>query len=397
VKIASTSRVPLVILVLAGVAVAGGLWLLRTSPGARAERERAATLARSEAPGSETRPAPALAVDAVVAVRRSARSRVDLSAVLEPVRSVVVGAEIAGKVVEVVSTEHEHVAAGDLLVRLDPELPGAVADRVRASLVRAQATARLARADLQRQKDLSARGVSSAAELERAESQAATTEAQVVEARAQLAEAETRLAKTRITAPFAGVVTRLDLEPGAYVQPGGPVAWLVDLSEIEIEVQVGDRQVVALRSGNPVEVEVDAFPGESFKGRILRVGRAPDADTNRYPVPIRVPNPAERLLPGMLGSVRFALGDARSSLELPRSALRREFELDYVFVLEALDEGDGLAVARRRRVATRTLPFRPDRIEVTDGLAEGERVAVTGVRELQEGTRVQVALGGGGP
>ena len=133
-----------------------------------------------------------------------------------------------------------------------------------------------------------------------------------------------------------------------------------------------------------------------FEGRVLRVGRAPDADTNRYPVPIRVPNPEERLLPGMLGSVRFSLGEARASLELPRSALRREFELDYVFVLEGVDEGDGLAVARRRRVTTRTLPFRPDRIEVTDGLAEGELIAVTSVRELREGTRVKVAREGGG-
>jgi hypothetical protein len=98
----------------------------------------------------------------------------------------------------------------------------------------------------------------------------------------------------------------------------------------------------------------------------------------------------------MLGSVRFSLGEARASLELPRSALRREFELDYVFVLEGVDEGDGLAVAHRRRVATRTLPFRPDRIEVTDGLAEGELIAVTSVRELREGTRVKVAREGGG-
>jgi RND family efflux transporter MFP subunit len=397
VKIASTSRVPLVALLLAGIAVAGGLWLLRTSPGAEAGRERAAVAAGAggESASGPRRPdAPVTTVDAVVVRRSDARDRVDLAAVLEPVRRVVVGAEVAGRVVEIVAREHEHVSEGDLLVRLDPALPRAAVDRARASLTRARASARLAQAELGRQRDLSQRGVASAAELERAESEAATTEAQVAEARAALAEVETRLDKTRITAPFAGVVTELDLEPGAYVQPGSPVAELVDLSEIEIEVQVSDRQVIALRSGDRADVSVDVFPGERFEGRVLRVGRATDARTSKYPVPVRVPNPDERLLPGMLATVHFELGDARPSLAVPRSALRREFELEYVFVLDG-EPGDGTR-ARRQRVSTRPLPFRPELAEVTDGLEGGERIAVSGVRELHDGARVDVLLLGDG-
>jgi membrane fusion protein (multidrug efflux system) len=392
-KIASTSRVPLAVLLLAGVAASGGLWLLRTSPGAQAERERAA-VAEGTAAGAPAPSSSVATVDAVVVRREDTRSRMDLAAVLEPVRKVVVGAEVAGKVVEIVAREHDHVAAGELLLRLDPELPQAVVDRARASLVRARASARLAQSELSRQRDLSERRVAAAAELDRAESEAATTEAQVSEARAALAEANTRLAKTGIVAPLAGVVTDLELEPGAYVQPGSPIAELVDLSEIEIEVQVADRQVVALHPGDPVEVTVDVFPGERFEGRILQVGRAPDARTRKYPVPVRVGNPDERLLPGMLGTVHFELGEARPALAVPRSALRREFELDYVFVLEG-EPGDG-ARARRQRVSTRPLPFQPELVEVTDGLDGGERIAVSGVRDLRDGARVDVLLRGGG-
>ncbi len=150
--------------------------------------------------------------------------------------------------------------------------------------------------------------------------------------------------------------------------------------------------MVALAGGDAVEVSVDVFPGERFAGRILRVGRAPDARTGRYPVPVRVPNPDERLLPGMLGTVHLELGAARPALAVPRSAVRREFELDYVFVLEEGTEG-GIHV-RRQRVATRPLPFRPEQLEVTEGLEGGERIAVSGVRELRDGARVSVLLRG---
>jgi membrane fusion protein (multidrug efflux system) len=100
-----------------------------------------------------------------------------------------------------------------------------------------------------------------------------------------------------------------------------------------------------------------------------------------------VPNPEGRLLASMLGRIRFSIGDSSPAIWIPRRALQREFELDYLFVLE----GDSsTAVAHRRRVTTRAVPFRPDLIEVIQGLGDGERVAVSGVRELREGQRVRV-------
>ena len=230
--------------------------------------------------------------------------------------------------------------------------------------------------------------MSSQAELDRSESERRATRAEVAAARAELRDSETRLEKTRISAPFAGVVASLDLEPGAYLQPGDPVAELVDLSAVEIEVGVGDAQVLALGDGDPVQVRVDVLPGEWFAGRILRVGRSPDESTRKYPVPVRVPNPQERLLPGMLGSVRFEIGDARPSLRVPRRAVLREFDIDWVYLLEE-EDGGGVARTRRLRVSTRALPFQPDLLEIVDGLEPGSRIAVSGIRELRDGLRVR--------
>jgi membrane fusion protein (multidrug efflux system) len=382
----SRRSLPVLVLGLAGLVLVAALWLLRTSPGAEAERERS-TLARGVGiDETSPPPAPRFQVDALVTRETDAPVVVDVAAVLEPVRQVTLAAEVAGKVVELAVQEHDHVAVGDALVRLDPDLPEAALERARASLVRGEASARLARAELGRQQDLSRRGVASAAELERTESQAETTAAEVAELRAALREAETRLTKTTLRAPFGGIVTDLDLDPGAYVQPGSPVATLVDLSEIEVEVGVDDRQVLALVAGDPVRVRVDVYPGEWFEGRIVSVGRAPDPQTRKYPVPVRLPNPDERLLPGMLGSVRFELAASGQTLRIPRRAVLREFELDYVYVLE--DANGDRATARRRRITTRGVPFRPDLVEVATGLEAGERIAVSAVRELREGLPV---------
>ena len=165
---------------------------------------------------------------------------------------------------------------------------------------------------------------------------------------------------------------------------------LLDLSEIEVEFGVTDREVVALRVGDPVSLRVDVFPEEWFAGHIAQVGRAADERTRKYPVQAHVPNPDGRLLASMLGKVRFSVGDSSPAIWIPRRALQREFELDYLFVLE----GDSSRpVARRRRVTTLPVPFRPGLIEVIEGLDDGERVAISGIRELREGQRVRIVGG----
>lgn len=384
------------LLALAGLMLLAAFWLLATSPGAVSERAAAARRAAvdGESTGSVARRA-SLGIDFHTVRRSDERARIDVSGVLEPIRKVVVAAEVPGQVVSVEVGEHTPVEQGDVLLRLDAALLEAAAMRSRATLLRAQSLDRLARSELRRQRDLSRRGVTSAADLDRAESEARSTSAQVAEARAVLNDAETRLAKTQIRAPFEGVVSNLDLDPGAYLQPGQPVVEIVDLSEIEIEVGVSGGDILALTVGDPVELRVQALPGERFAGRIASLGRTADAITRKYPVPVVVANDDLRLLPGMLGTLRFELGAARAAVIVPRRAVRQEFDLAYIFVLEP--DGDDRAVVRRRRVETRPLAFRPDVIEVTAGLEPGDQIATTGVRELRDGQFVRVRAEGSTP
>lgn len=389
----TSKRVPMLVLGLAAAALLGAMAMFWTSPDAVARRQREEPVGTSA--GAATEPSPASegsaealpAVEAHLARREVGSITAELSAVLSPIRSVVVSAEVGGRVVAVNAEEHERVESGAALIEIERTFLEVAVERARAGLLRAEAAHGLAVIELERQRGLAEREIASEAQLDRVSNEERAGYGALLDARAALSDARKRLEKATITAPFSGVVNSLDLEPGAFLQPGQTVVELLDLSEIEVEFGVTDREVVALQVGDPVSLEVDVFPEERFAGTIAQVGRAADERTQKYPVLARVPNPDGRLLASMLGRVRFSVGGASPAIWIPRNALRPEFELDYLFVLE----GDsGIAVAHRRRVTTRPVPFRPGLIEVTQGLEGGERVAVSGIRELREGQRVRV-------
>jgi len=336
---------------------------------------------------------PSVVVDGAIVRLTPSRHEVEISTTLEARREVVIGAEVSGRVIELSVEENQRVEAGDPLVRLDPALAEAAVERARAALGSATAVAELGRALHQRQKELAQQGVGSRTEFDQTVREATRSAAAVAEARAALLEAETLLEKTVIRAPFAGVVTEFELEPGAYVRTGDPVAGMVDLAEIEIDVGVDDRQIIALDESSPVRVAADALPGEWFEGRIASLGRVPDAASRKYRVPVRVENSEMRLLPGMLGRVRLTLGDESPTIRVPRRALRSEYELDFVWVLETEtsgEPGDAIAIASRQRVRATPVPFRPDLVDVTSGLVAGDVIAVSNLRELSDGLRVRV-------
>ncbi|MCP4906466.1 MAG: efflux RND transporter periplasmic adaptor subunit [bacterium] len=359
-------RVPTLVLMIALLIAMTSAWAFYTSDGAAKAREREARLEKAMT-GGRGEPAPTLEVSTVVASTSASVEIVELAGVLEPIRSTWVAAEIAGRILEIPAEEHSSIGRGDLLVELDASLP-------QAELIRAQANHLLAKSELSRQEQLGSRSVASEAELDQAKAEERRSFAALLEAR-------TRLDHTRISAPFDGLVNSLDLDPGAYVQPGTPIAEILDLSRIEITVLVGDRQVSDLRQDMDAAIRIDALGSEHLTGRITHVAGAPRDGGQRYPVVVLLDNSARRLRPGMLAHVLLEVGST-SAIRVPTHAVQHEFELDYVFVL---DENDA---AHRVRVTTRPVPFRPDRIEIREGLAEGDRVAVTAIEQLRNGMRV---------
>ncbi|MGI9432975.1 MAG: efflux RND transporter periplasmic adaptor subunit, partial [Myxococcota bacterium] len=315
-------RTPLLVLGIAGVVFLLAFMGFYTSDSAVKGREREARLAAATQPTSsdtaDVNPNSLPTVEIFRVVREPAADWIEFSGLLDPVRSTWVAAEIAGRIVQVAAEEHAAVEANALLVQLDPALP-------RADVIRAEANHRLAELELERQDKLGQRSVASEAERDRAAAQERSTYAALLEARK-------RLDQTRIRAPFAGVVNALDLDPGAYVAPGTPIAEVLDTATLEIEVEVSDRQVGAIRPGDEARVHIDPLGNEARAGKIARVARAPNGETRRFPVVVELDNAAGRMLPGMLASVELEVGKSEA-MRIPKRAVTREFEIDYVFTV----------------------------------------------------------------
>jgi membrane fusion protein (multidrug efflux system) len=313
------------------------------------------------------------------------RSRVELALVLEPRRSVKIFAETRGPVTEVEVEALDRVEEGQLLLRIDPLEAEVAVERARADVARSESELALARTELERQRSLTKRGVSSSADLDSAENAGKVALAVLRQARAELEQAQDDLGKKTIAAPFAGVLRSFDIEAGEYVQPGQELGELLDLQTARARIGVSDREVVALRPGQTAELRLEARPGETFRGEVLRVGAAFDRETRKFPVEVEFANPDGRLLPGMVGSVSLAFGEPGLRTVVPREATVDEFGLRFLWVLQP---EDGALVARRRRVELRPMPFRPEDFEVLAGLEAGEEIALSEVRQLREGERV---------
>ena len=209
------------------------------------------------------------------------------------------------------------------------------------------------------------------------------------EARANLAQASDELSKKTIRAPFSGVLQAFPVEVGETLRPGDRVAELLDIASARILLGVSDREIVGMRAGASVNLDLEAWPGERFPGTVARVASAADATSLKFPVEIELPNAELRILPGMVARVTLTLADERPLRVVPRDAVVESFGVRFVYVLAQEDSG---WVARRRRVELRELAFRPELLELVDGVADGERVAVGGTRELREGTRVRITV-----
>lgn len=173
-----------------------------------------------------------------------------------------------------------------------------------------------------------------------------------------------------ITAPVAGAITALDIRNGMTIMQGAPLATINGVSPVWLVVSLAQADAGIARPGGRVTARVPAYPGESFAGRIESVLPAADRATRTIEVRIALSNPRGRLRPGMTAEAELSEGDARPALLVPAEAVIQTGRRTVVIV--ALDNGrfapTEIALGRRSG----------DRIEVSRGLSEGQRVVASG-------------------
>ncbi|MBW2241747.1 MAG: efflux RND transporter periplasmic adaptor subunit [Deltaproteobacteria bacterium] len=309
-----------------------------------------------------------------------------LSGVIEARRRVELFAEVGGRVIELGAEDLEAVEAGQLLVKMDPLLAEVAVERASAAVARAESQLSLAESERARFESLATRDAASASRRDQAVNGQKVAAANLREARANLSEARDQLAKKTLFAPFAGALQGFPVEKGEVLQPGESVGELLDLSTARLALGVTDREIVALRAGASVTVELEAYPGETLEGRILHVGAAADTTSRKFPIEVEIDNPGQRILPGMVARVELKLGEPRPVRLIPRDASLDQFGVRLVYVIEAGEKGP---VARQRRIEARGIPFRPEDLEIVSGLEDGEEIVTTGLGELRDGLAVK--------
>jgi multidrug resistance efflux pump len=151
-------------------------------------------------------------------------------------------------------------------------------------------------------------------EIQEANSEVARQEARVAQIRDELA-------KTEVRSPVAGVVARRLTEVGQWVQRGGPVAEIVDLSRVRIRTSVTERDVGRLRVGDAATFRADAYSDRTFTGAVSAVIPAAEAGTRTFRVWIDLPNEDGALMEGMFARLEITAGNARRVLLLPKDAV----------------------------------------------------------------------------
>ena len=285
---------------------------------------------------------------------------------VEGSRDAMLAAALGGYVERVMVEEGDVVRRGQVLARVDTASHGAHAAQLRVELD--AATVELDRAER-------LAGAITA-------QQRAAAETRVAAARAALRSAQVQASRATIKAPFAGTVAQVDVEEGEVAAPGAPIVRLVQLDPIQVSLAVPDRDVVALREGMPVRVHAGAT-ATPVEGAIIHVSPAADLRTRAFEVVVELPNPDGRLLPGMIAqvSVRDDPEQGAEQVVVPQYVLVTRLDGNGVFV-----EADGEARWRPLRVGAVVR----NQVVIDEGLAAGDRLIVTGHRELAEGDEVLV-------
>ncbi|MBU6502434.1 MAG: efflux RND transporter periplasmic adaptor subunit [Burkholderiales bacterium] len=312
---------------------------------------------------------------------------------LNPVRGADLASEVAGLVRSVHFKSGQDVAAGALLVQLN-------ADADVAQLHALQATADQAAIALKRdQAQLAVQAISQA--------QVDADTNNLKAARAQVDQQAATVDKKAIRAPFAGRLGITTLQPGQYVNAGTTLVTLQTLDPIYVNFNLPQQQLNGLAVGQVVNLSVDAFPGQTYNGKINAINPVVDPSTRNVQVQATIPNPKRNLLPGMFANVRIDVGAAEERLTLPQAAITYNPYGSTVFVVEkakadqakseksqskagqaAAPAGGEQLVARQ--VFVETGPTRGDQISIIKGLEAGEQVVTSGQLKLKNGTPVVV-------
>jgi len=194
----------------------------------------------------------------------------------------------------------------------------------------------------------------------------------------------------RVESPISGILGKTLLDKGANILPsaglssGTALAIVVNMEEMIVRLDIPEADIPYVKKGLKSLLKVDAYPEENFQGEVTKVSEVVDPATRTLPIEITIPNPDHRLKSGMFARIRIIASQLKERLVILQDGLVQELGVSYVFVVED-------HTAKKKKV---TLGVKEDnKVEILEGLKEGQKVIIFGQQGLKDGSSVEIADG----
>lgn len=292
----------------------------------------------------------------------------DLPAVIEPNRVVTIAAEVAGRIERIGPEKGDAVSAGDLLIELNSDL-------LRPQFEMAKTQVQFNEIEFERMANLVKENATARRDLDNARTQRDISEAQLEEIKA-------RLDRTRISAPLSGVMNNLLVEEGEYVDPGAPVAEIVETDTVKAVVEVPESDIGFFTVGDKAQVLADVKGEEKLLvGDLTFISELADSQTRSTRVEISLENKQRDLRSGQIVHVTLTRRILKDAILIPLLAVIPMEEGKAVYVVNSTE-------AQRREVKLDII--KGDRVQVTEGLKPGDRLIIAGHRFVAPGQTVNI-------
>src|SRR6266581_6036153 len=326
---------------------------------------------------------------------------------LNPVVNVQVGSQVSGNIQKLFADFNSKVKAGDVVAQIDPVLFQATVTQAEGDLANAQAALELAKVNATRIQELFAKRNSAQADVDQAMANLHQAEANVKIKQGALDKAKADLDHCRITSPVDGVVISRSVDVGQTVAASlqAPVIFAIanDLTKMQIDANVAEADVGVVKVEQNVDFTVDAFPMQTFHGKVVQVRNAPITVQNvvTYDTVIGVRNPDLKLKPGMTANVSITVAHKDDVLQIKNAALRYRppdatpVEIRRTSTSRAGRPGEGRSSTAQEGRAERTVyvlrggASRPQPVQIKTGISDGIMTEV--LDGLKEGDRVVTA------
>jgi len=306
----------------------------------------------------------------------------------------------AGRLMDIAVKLGDRVNRGQRIAKIEDEeileqvrQAEAAFEVAKATIRQREADLELAKTNVERSRNLFQRQLLPQQTLDDAEAKYQSAQAALDLARAQNTQSQARLDELRITqqntiitSPVNGFVARRAVDPGAFVSPNSPLVDVVDITRVRMVANIVEKDLKQIGVGDTARVQVDAFPGEDFMGRIARVSPVLDPSTRTAPIEVEIANPQYRLKPGMYARVGIVTESHPNALVVPTNAV-----VDVNGTRGVYLSVNSVAAFHPVKIGIEG----NERTEILDGVTIGDRVVTTGAAGLRNGDPIILAGGRG--